>query len=57
MNDPSEVRESADDRVSLAPLGPEEALWALLRVDPNAQPTEAENAAQDDKKDDGADET
>jgi hypothetical protein len=32
-----------DDPVSLDPLTPEEALRALMQVDPNAEPADAES--------------
>jgi hypothetical protein len=36
-----------DERVSLAPLQPEEALKALLKVDPESAPAEADEDEDD----------
>lgn len=37
-----------DERLSLAGLDPEEALRALLRVDPESEPVERQNDDQDE---------
>jgi len=36
-----------DERVSLAPLDPEEALRALLKVDPDSKPVESDDDDRD----------
>lgn len=40
-----------DERVSLAPLDPETALRALLRVDPESEPVEHEDDDRDNDRD------
>jgi|Tabmets5t2r1_1033131.scaffolds.fasta_scaffold271923_2 hypothetical protein len=40
MTDKRNRRGDDDDRVSLAPLDPEQALRALLKVDPESKPAE-----------------
>jgi hypothetical protein len=40
MTDKRNRRGEDDDRVSLAPLDPEQALRALLEVDPESKPVE-----------------
>ncbi len=41
-----------DERVSLAGLDPEEALRALLRVDPESEPAERQDEHQHEYRDD-----
>ncbi len=38
--------ETPEGRVSLAPLNPEDALRALLQVDPDAEPVEPEDGGE-----------
>lgn len=52
MTDKRNRRGDDDDRISLAPLDPEQALRALLQVDPESEPVEgrpSEDADADDR--------
>jgi hypothetical protein len=55
MTDKRNRRGGDDDHVSLAPLDPEQALRALLKVDPESEPVEdgpTQDADADDSRGD-----